>query len=185
MIVQRHSFTLLFILFQHTNLAIFFIFLFFLTSGVILISILSGCYPFFKSRDDFNALAEIITVFGDDIVDKTASALGRRVCGSNKKRPLHLRKLCLRLRNRHKIQNTPFSDNNNTTNSTNLAQHCGNCQQLLLNCLCQDSEYNMDFSKDIYPDSVYDLLGKLLTINPHHRISAKDALQHPFFQEAY
>lgn len=152
----------------------------FIISGVILISILSGCYPFFNSRDDFNALAEIITVFGDEVVKKTANALGRKVWISHKKRPLHLRKLCLRLRNRKRIQNTPLSDN---TLSTNLQQQCVNCQQQLFNCLCQDSDYNTDFSNDIYPDSVYDLLGKLLVINPCNRISAKDALLHPFFHE--
>lgn len=122
-------------------------------------------------------------MFGDEVVKKTANALGRNVCISHKKRPLHLRKLCLRLRNRHKIQNTPFSDNN--TISTNLQQHCDNCDQQFYNCLCQDTDYNTDFSNDIYPESVYDLLGKLLAINPHNRISAKDALQHQFFQETY
>lgn len=155
--------------------------------GVILISILSGCYPFFKSSDDMNALAEIITVFGDDVIKKTANALGRNVSVSHKKRPLHLRKLCIRLRNRHKIQNNAASTLNDTnTISTNLQQqHCDNCQQQLFTCLCQDSDYNTDFSNDIYPDSVYDLLVKLLAINPYKRISAKDALQHPFFAESY
>lgn len=159
---------------------------FYLSIGVILISILSGCYPFFKSSDDFNALAEIITVFGDDIVKKTASALGRNVSIGHKKRPLHLRKLCIRLRNRHKIENNDTSHTTDNTISTNLhQQHCDNCQQQLLACLCQDSDYNTDFSNDIYPDSVYDLLVKLLSINPYKRISAKDALQHPFFDESY
>lgn len=165
--------------------------------GVILISILSGCYPFFKSSDDMNALAEIITVFGDDVVKKTGNALGRHVSISCKKRPLHLRKLCIRLRNRHKIQNhAPATLNDpshtiatataNNTMSTNLQQQdCDNCQQQLFTCLCQDSDYNTDFSNDIYPDSVYDLLVKLLAINPHKRISAKDALQHPFFAESH
>lgn len=168
-----------------------------LNLGVILISILSGCYPFFKSSDDFHALGEIITVFGDDIVKKTATALGRKVSISEQKRPLHIRKLCIRLRNRHKIQNTTSSSLNETshtttaatianTKSTNLQkQNCDNCQQQLFTCLCQDSDYNTDFSNDIYPDSVYDLLAKLLAINPYKRISAKDALQHPFFDESY
>lgn len=142
-----------------------------------------------------NALGEIITVFGDDVIKKTANALGRNVSISHKKRPLHLRKLCIRLRNRHKIQNnapSSFNDTSHTTTttantmSTNLQQqHCDNCQQQLFTCLCQDSDYNSDFSNDIYPDSVYDLLVKLLAINPYKRISAKDALNHPFFAESF
>lgn len=151
-------------------------------AGVILISILSGCYPFFKGTDDFTALAEIITVFGDEIVKKTALALGRHVCIKRKKRPLHLRKLCIRLRNRCKMQNTPFKDN---INSTKLNKNCDNCEQMVDECLCQDTDYNMDFTGDTYPDSVYDLLAKLLAISPNNRISADQALNHQFFQENY
>lgn len=151
-------------------------------AGIILISILSGCYPFFKSTDDFTALAEIITVFGDEMVKKTAFELGRHVCISHKKRPLHLRKLCIRLRNRvnNNMQNTQAMDI-----STNSMEYCDNCEQMDINCLCQHTNFNMDFTHDIYPDSVYDLLYKLLAINPFKRITANDALQHPFFEEIY
>lgn len=147
-------------------------------AGVILISILSGCYPFFKGTDDFQALAEIITVFGDDVVKKTAFSLGRYITYSRQKKPLHLRKLCIRLRNRCKIpiENTPFTD------STKIDK-CDNCEQMAVDCLCQHSNLNTDFSDDIYPDSVYDLLAKLMAINPNNRISASDALDHPFFKE--
>lgn len=151
-------------------------------AGVILISILSGCYPFFKGNDDITALAEIITVFGDEIVKKTANALGRHVCISRKKRPLHLRKLCIRLRNRCKIQNTL---NDEHTNSTNVNKNCENCEQIYSQCLCQHTDYNNDFSTDIYPDCVYDLLANLLAINPKNRITADEALQHQFFKEIY
>jgi cell division control protein 7 len=45
--------------------------------GVIFLSLLSKCYPFFKSHDDYEALAEIITIFGDSKLKKTALALGK------------------------------------------------------------------------------------------------------------
>lgn len=151
-------------------------------AGVILVSILSGCYPFFKSNDDITALAEIITVFGDEIVKKTALSLDRNICISRQKRPLHLRKLCIRLRNRCRMQNTPNDDHNN---STKMNKNCDNCEQIYSQCLCQDTDFNLDFSADVYPDSVYDLLGELLAINPKNRISADEALQHPFFKEIH
>lgn len=44
--------------------------------GVILLCILSGCYPFFRSPDDLTALAEIMTVFGTDKIKETAKRLG-------------------------------------------------------------------------------------------------------------
>lgn len=153
-------------------------------AGVILISILSGCYPFFKGTDDMLALAEIITVFGDEAIKRTALALGRNVCISRKKRPLHLRKLCLRLRNRNNLPNTPTNTTTTDTfDSTKLNGSCDNCDQINRECLCQDTDYNTDFSHDIFPDEVYDLLAKLLAINPINRISAGDALEHPFFQQ--
>lgn len=155
--------------------------------GVIMISIMSACYPFFKGNDDFTALAEMITIFGDEAIRKTALYVSRHVCASQKKRPLHLRKLCNRLRNRSALSTI------NTTNRTTAAaaaaasgggqvrhQTCENCQQILPECLCSSSPLNMDFSADIFPESAYDLMAKLLTINPDQRISAEEALKHPF-----
>lgn len=156
--------------------------------GVIMISIMSACYPFFKGADDFTALAEMITIFGDDAIRKTALSMSRHVCQSQKKRPLHLRKLCNRLRNRsalNTINTTSRSANAAATASTVTGtgvRHnvCDNCQQILPECLCNHSPLNMDFSADIFPESAYDLMSKLLTINPEQRISADEALKHPF-----
>ena len=44
--------------------------------GVMLLSIMSGTYPFFRSPDDITALAEMITVFGSEKVKEIAKKLG-------------------------------------------------------------------------------------------------------------
>lgn len=142
--------------------------------GVIMISILSSCYPFFKGQDDFSALAEMITIFGDDAIKKTAILLARHVCISQKKKPLHLRKLCVRLRNRSEASNEKV-----TTNKKKFST-CDNCEQIEPNCLCKHSMQNLNFSDDPFPESAYDLMSKLLTINPNQRITADEALNHPF-----
>lgn len=157
--------------------------------GVIMISILSACYPFFKGADDFTALAEMITIFGDEAIKKAALSMSRHVCHSQKKRPLHLRKLCIRLRNRSgasTISTTDTSRRHATASAGQAAaatlRHtvCDNCQQIAPECLCQHSPLNMDFAADIFPASAYDLMARLLCINPAQRISAEEALQHPF-----
>lgn len=162
--------------------------------GVIMISILSACYPFFKGADDFTALAEMITIFGDEAIKKAALSMSRHVCHSQKKRPLHLRKLCIRLRNRsgantvsttdttrRPTTTTPQSSSSSSASSSQLRHNqCDNCQQIAPECLCRHSPLNMDFAADIYPASAYDLMSRLLCINPAQRITAEEALQHPF-----
>lgn len=150
-------------------------------AGVMLLSILSRCYPFFKNSDDFHSLAEIITVFGDQRIKKTAVQLGRHVKTGQRKQPLDLRKLCMRLRFRFRRLRARQLEAEPPM--TTFANSCDNCQQRLDECLCEHSDSNRDFSEDEFPDSVYDLLYKLLEINPHNRISAEEALRHPYFQQ--
>lgn len=145
-----------------------------------MISILSECYPFFKGADDYTALAEMITIFGDDAIKKTAMLLSRHVCNSQRKRPLHLRKLCIRLRNRVAADGGGSDATSSLRKDKTKYPLCDNCQQQEPDCLCTHSMLNVDFVDDAFPESAYDLMAKLLTINPAQRITAVDALQHPF-----
>lgn len=154
--------------------------------GVIFLSILSSVYPFFKAPDDYVALAEMITLFGDKAIRKTAFVLGRLVTINHSCKPIDLRKLCVRLRNQKKAGFSEELEKKYQTDSNTPPEVCKNCEQLFYDCLCKESSLSGDeiLGYDIFPASAYDLLYKLLELNPHKRISAEEALQHPFFDEA-
>lgn len=152
--------------------------------GVIFLSILSTVYPFFKAPNDYVALAEMVTIFGDKVIRKTAFILDRLVTLSQRTKPLDLRRLCVRFRNRGRYSSTELVKIYQKSDGT--CDVCENCDQYYFNCLCKDSKYSfipMSVDDDIFPDSAYDLLNKLLEINPHKRITAEEALKHPFFTE--
>ncbi len=54
------------------------------SAGIILLSFLSGRYPFFKAKDDLTSLAQIITVFGSKEASRTANLIGEYSYLSNK-----------------------------------------------------------------------------------------------------
>jgi len=53
--------------------------------GVILLSILSRSYPFFRAPDDMTALAELMTLFGTKKIEAAAKRYGRRLTVSHMK----------------------------------------------------------------------------------------------------
>jgi len=153
-------------------------------AGVIFLSIMSSVYPFFKAPNDFIALAEIVTIFGDQAIRKTALALERMITLSQRSRPLNLRKLCLRFRHRSVFSDAKLLKSHESVDGR--CEVCRNCDQYFFNCLCEDSEYLTEplDAYECFPASAYDLLHRLLEINPHKRITAEEALQHPFFTAA-
>ncbi|XP_011209468.2 cell division cycle 7-related protein kinase [Bactrocera dorsalis] len=152
-------------------------------AGVIFLSILSSVYPFFKAPNDFVALAEMVTIFGDKTIRKTAFILDRLLTLSQKTKPLDLRKLCVRFRNRVKFSSPDLLKKYQRSDGT--CEVCRNCDQFYFNCLCTETNYNTEplDDDDPFPASAYDLLYKLLEVNPLERITAEEALKHPFFSE--
>lgn len=106
------------------------------SAGVILLSILSRRYPFFKSPDDLTALCEISVIFGTKKLHETARECGRKIKFPKEIEPLNLKELCYKL-----------------------------------NAYIDELEVD---------DSVFDLLEKMLEPQPSKRISAEEALRHPF-----
>ncbi|XP_034671292.1 cell division cycle 7-related protein kinase [Drosophila subobscura] len=149
--------------------------------GVIFLSLMSSVYPFFKAPNDYIALAEIVTIFGDQEIRKTALALERMVTLSQRSRPLNLRKLCLRFRNRAIFSDAKMLKKYESPDGQ--CEVCKNCDQYFFNCLCEESEYLTEPLEpyEVFPASAYDLLERLLEVNPHKRITAAEALQHSFF----
>jgi cell division control protein 7 len=107
------------------------------SAGVILLSIVTRRYPFFKSPDDLTSLVEMSMVIGTDRLKAAARECGRRV-----------RFPC----------ETPGMD---------LVELCKSLNPWL-------EELEVD-------ETVFDLLAKMLEPLPSKRISAVDALGHPFF----
>lgn len=156
--------------------------------GVIFLTILSRVYPFFKATNDFVALAEITALFGHNAIKKTALTLDRLYTISEKRNPLDLRKLCKLFRNQEKFASEEIYTKFKNVHES-YVKICDNCEQYKFNCVCQDGKF---LAQDLlkgeheachFPDSAYDLLYKLLKVNPRDRITAVQALNHPFFKE--
>ncbi|XP_038570781.1 cell division cycle 7-related protein kinase [Micropterus salmoides] len=195
------------------------------SAGVILLSLLSGRYPFFKASDDLIALTQIMTIRGSRETIQAAKAFGKAVVCSRELPRQDLRTLCETLRgqrlspdeitplpeankdstatHRHKIQDdtpthrstegtfkqhndgagdTPSSlssalpkhEHSRSTETTGLTK-----QSSETDCKVEDDERGWDR----VPDEAYNLLDRLLDLDPATRITAAQALQHPLFKD--
>ncbi|XP_048207912.1 cell division cycle 7-related protein kinase isoform X2 [Perognathus longimembris pacificus] len=166
------------------------------SAGVIFLSLLSGRYPFYKASDDLTALAQIMTIRGSRETIQAAKAFGKSILCSKEVPAQDLRKLCERLRGLP--SNTPkLASDAQGLASPNLAfsektDHKSQVQHPE-NSLCK-GDHNGHRSGsgtcttnsegwDEVPDEAYDLLDKLLDLNPASRITAEEALLHPFFKD--
>ncbi|XP_029805062.1 cell division cycle 7-related protein kinase isoform X2 [Suricata suricatta] len=172
------------------------------SAGVIFLSLLSGRYPFYKASDDLTALAQIMTIRGSRETIQAAKTFGKSILCSKEIPAQDLRKLCEKLRGIHSntlkltsdvqrpaAHDPAFSEktDHNVSHLTQTpeVQHPGNL-------LYKDSNgcggsLNTDTTSlegwNEVPDEAYDLLDKLLDLNPASRITAEEALLHPFFKD--
>ncbi|KAH0515403.1 Cell division cycle 7-related protein kinase [Microtus ochrogaster] len=164
------------------------------SAGVILLSLLSGRYPFYKASDDLTALAQIMTVRGSRETVQAAKAFGKSILCSKEVPAQDLRKLCESLRgldpNTPKLAAGPpgCASPENTSSPVQIPppQHSkdsvyrgdsSGCETHPMECTTNLEGW------DAVPDEAYDLLDKLLDLNPASRITAEAALLHPFFKD--
>ncbi|XP_030877077.1 cell division cycle 7-related protein kinase isoform X2 [Leptonychotes weddellii] len=173
------------------------------SAGVIFLSLLSGRYPFYKASDDLTALAQIMTIRGSRETIQAAKTFGKSILCSKEVPAQDLRKLCEKLRGidsktpklTSDIQglasrDPTFSEKIDHKAShliqTPQAQHSGNSLYKGDSNGCGGSlntdTTNLEGWNEV-PDEAYDLLDKLLDLNPASRITAEEALLHPFFKD--
>uniref|UniRef100_A0A668TKE4 non-specific serine/threonine protein kinase n=1 Tax=Oreochromis aureus TaxID=47969 RepID=A0A668TKE4_OREAU len=195
------------------------------SAGVILLSLLSGRYPFFKASDDMIALVQIMTLRGSRETIKAGKSFGKAVVCSRELPRQDLRTLCETLRglrpspdnkvtplpeatadstdtHHHKIQDDtpthrptertlkPHKEEADETPAELLCSHTnknkhsgGNDTATRLPKQKKVEEEEDERGWDRVPDEAYDLLDKLLDLNPSTRITAAQALQHPLFKD--
>ncbi|XP_060058045.1 cell division cycle 7-related protein kinase isoform X2 [Erinaceus europaeus] len=173
------------------------------SAGVIFLSLLSGRYPFYKASDDLTALAQIMTIRGSTETIQAAKTFGKSILCSKEVPAQDLRKLCEKLRGinanasrltgdmqRSTCQDPNFSEKTDQKVShliqTSQTQHSENsfCKEDSNGCGGHYDSCTTNLEGwDEVPDEAYDLLDKLLDLNPTSRITAEEALLHPFFKD--
>uniref|UniRef100_A0A8C9SWN8 non-specific serine/threonine protein kinase n=1 Tax=Scleropages formosus TaxID=113540 RepID=A0A8C9SWN8_SCLFO len=138
------------------------------SAGVILLSLLSARYPFFKASDDLVALTQIMTIRGSKETIRAAKKFGKAVLCSHELPTQDLRTLCERLRGTQPSAEDKVKDLDSLDKQHPLDRGTTEEDKRGWDCV---------------PNAVYDLLDKLLDLNPATRITAPKALHHPLFKD--
>ncbi|XP_037260375.1 cell division cycle 7-related protein kinase isoform X1 [Falco rusticolus] len=167
------------------------------SAGIIFLSLLSERYPFYKASDDLTALAQIMTVRGSRETIQAAKTFGKSILCTQVVPAQNLRTLCERLRGTNSScerseSEVPRQSVNDAALPVTVDNSCapetlGKKIQHLKSFQEGDGALEMKATDmkgwDQVPDEAYDLLDKLLDLNPATRITAKEALLHPFFKD--
>ena len=124
--------------------------------GVIFLSLLSGKYPFFKGRDDMACIVQIIMFFGSKRCMETARLLGKKLDCSPPQPSQNISTICQQMR-RMNLAGNKFMDSY--------------------------AEQKEETSWTMAPPAAYELLLGCLELNFYQRITATQAIKHPFLNE--
>lgn len=143
--------------------------------GVILLSVLSRSYPFFRAPDDMTALAELTVLFGSGPVRELAKKLGRKLVTSLESEAMDLAMVCRELSVRERKDDEQASPNKTATEDEDGDEEGRRQQQ-------------QSTTKPSRPHYVTDggvsLLTGLLTLDHTKRLTAAGALKHSYFKGA-
>ncbi|KFW79305.1 Cell division cycle 7-related protein kinase, partial [Manacus vitellinus] len=167
------------------------------SAGIIFLSLLSGRYPFFKASDDLTALAQIMTVRGSRETIQAARTFGKSVVCTQVVPTQNLRTLCEKLRGtnsgcKRSQGEVPNGSENDSALPFAVDKPCAPeapGKQIQQQKSFQEGDGALEIKAtdmkgwDQVPDEAYDLLDKLLDLNPATRVTAKEALLHPFFKD--
>ncbi|KAK3513029.1 hypothetical protein QTP70_000189 [Hemibagrus guttatus] len=153
------------------------------SAGVILLSLLSGRYPFFKANDDLMALTQIMTIRGSRETVQAAKKFGKAVVCSRDLPRLDLRILCETLRGVRSCAEDSLPEEFQVSRHPADAKKTQSGNRAEKRNSTDNARKSQTAGWDTVPDEVYDLLDKLLDLNPATRITAAVALQHPLFKD--
>ncbi|XP_071949250.1 cell division cycle 7-related protein kinase-like [Antedon mediterranea] len=153
------------------------------SAGVIFLSLLSGRYPFFRAQDDMVYLAQIISIMGTDKMKEAATSCGKTIVCSPTLPSLNLQNLCEQLRQGKTSPKEPTTKKSPSIKKSpptkKVSPSTRKTSPRLRSHVTTEGK-NSRNAVGNFPDSAFNLLYRLLDLNPATRITAEEALRHPF-----